>query len=437
MTDKERAKLYPVILREYNTAWPEWFADEKSNLEQLIGSENIARISHFGSTSVPGLAAKPTIDILLEINESAGIDELIAALAPPDYICLNEAALTIPTPPPHLMFIKGYLADGFAERVYHIHVRYPGDWDELLFRDYLITHPETAAEYAELKRRLIQDYEYDRDGYTRSKTDFIRAVINKAKGNVQTMEQSINIMTSRIASILCANKPSIFLFGSVVFDDFRLGWSDIDFICLTEKSISTEQADELVNLRQTLLAGYPGNRYFRLFEGIMMTREAFLENSEDTVVYWGTSGQRVTKAFQLCPFSTIELIENGKLLYGSDFRNQMSYPTRAEIITAIKNHCETIRQHGKSGSGWLLDIARCLYTLRTNKIITKTKAGEWAIHEKICPDISILERAVAIRKNPLELRKDDEVQNWEQSLEWHIQQFADVLAAELCEETRF
>ena len=62
MKDKERAKLYPVILREYNPAWPEWFADEKSNLEQLIGLENIARISHHGSTSVPGLAAKPTID---------------------------------------------------------------------------------------------------------------------------------------------------------------------------------------------------------------------------------------------------------------------------------------------------------------------------------------------------------------------------------------
>ena len=181
MTAKERAKLYPIILCEYNPAWSKWFEDEKSNLERLICAENIIRISHCGSTSVPGLAAKPTIDILLEISETANIEELIAVM-PPEYICLNKEALTIPTPPPHLMFIKGYLPSGFADKVYHIHVRYPGAWDELLFRDYLIAHPKAAAEYAELKRRLFQDYEYDRDGYTNAKAAFIQSIICKAKG---------------------------------------------------------------------------------------------------------------------------------------------------------------------------------------------------------------------------------------------------------------
>ena len=154
----------------------------KANLERLIGAENIARISHFGSTSVPGLTAKPTVDILLEINESIDIDKLIAALSSPEYICLKEAALTMPTPPPHLMFLKGYLPDGFAEKVYHIHVRYPGDWDELYFRDYLIAHPEIAAEYAALKRKLFKDYEHDRDGYTEAKGEFIKEITKKARG---------------------------------------------------------------------------------------------------------------------------------------------------------------------------------------------------------------------------------------------------------------
>jgi len=181
-TDEERrARIYPVILSEYNPAWPKWFAEEKANLEQLIGMKSIARISHYGSTSVPGLMAKPTVDILLEINEDTDINKLIATLPSPEYICLNEAALTLPTPPPHLMFLKGYLPDGFADKVYHIHVRYPGDWDELYFRDYLIAHPETAAEYAEIKRKLICGYEHNRDGYTEAKTAFIRAVTEKAR----------------------------------------------------------------------------------------------------------------------------------------------------------------------------------------------------------------------------------------------------------------
>lgn len=181
-TDKERqARIYPVILSEYNPAWPEWFAEEKEKLERLIGTENIARINHFGSTSVPGLTAKPTVDILLQINEDTDINKLIAALPSPDYICLSGAGLTMPTPPPHLMFLKGYLPDGFAEKVYHIHVRYPGDWDELYFRDYLIAHPETASKYAALKTKLHKDFGHDRDGYTKAKTAFIREVTEKAR----------------------------------------------------------------------------------------------------------------------------------------------------------------------------------------------------------------------------------------------------------------
>lgn len=179
-TDEERqARIYPIILSEYNTAWVEWFAEESMNLERLIGTENIAQISHFGSTSVPGLAAKPTVDILLEIKKDANVSKLIDALSSPEYICLNPPDM--PTPPPHLVFLKGYTPTGFAEKVYHIHVRYPGDWDELYFRDYLITNPETAAEYAALKRGLFKDYEHNRDGYTAAKGEFIKMITKKAR----------------------------------------------------------------------------------------------------------------------------------------------------------------------------------------------------------------------------------------------------------------
>jgi GrpB-like predicted nucleotidyltransferase (UPF0157 family) len=119
------------------------------------------------------------VDIILEINETTDLDKMTAALSSPQYICLNEAALTVPTPLPHLRFIKGYLPNGFAEKVYHIHVVYPGDGDsrdKILFRDYLVSHPEAVAEYAELKRKLFKDYEHDRDGYTEAKGTFITSL---------------------------------------------------------------------------------------------------------------------------------------------------------------------------------------------------------------------------------------------------------------------
>lgn len=77
---------------------------------------------------------------------------------------------------------KSFATVGFAEKVYHIHVRYPDDWDELHFRDYLIANPVTTAEYAALKTKLHKDFEHNRDGYTNAKTAFIREVTEKARG---------------------------------------------------------------------------------------------------------------------------------------------------------------------------------------------------------------------------------------------------------------
>ena len=180
-TDEERqARIYPIILSDYDPAWPEWFEEEKANLERLVGLENIARISHFGSTSVPGLTAKPTVDILLELKGNIDIEELVVALPSSEYICLRREGNSL-SEHDEIMVIKGYLTDGFAEKIYHIHVRYYGDWDELYFRDYLITHPETAAEYVELKRNLFKDFEHNRDGFTEAKGAFINEITDKAK----------------------------------------------------------------------------------------------------------------------------------------------------------------------------------------------------------------------------------------------------------------
>jgi len=172
---ERRARIYPVVLSDYNPEWPDWFLEEKCRLETLIGSDSIVGIHHYGSTAVPGLVAKPTIDILLEIDPETDIDKFVATLPAPEYIFLSGSGLTIPTPPPHLMFLKGYLDDGFAEKVYHIHVVYPGEHDELRFRDYLQSHPDAAAEYGRLKQSLITEYKHDRDGYTHAKSEFIKS----------------------------------------------------------------------------------------------------------------------------------------------------------------------------------------------------------------------------------------------------------------------
>jgi len=183
MTEEERrARIYPIILTEYNPGWATWYAEEKCKIESIIGAENIAKMHHYGSTSIPGMFAKPTVDILLEVPPNADTAMLKERMKNAGYICLDKDSLTMETPPPHLMFLKGYLQDGFAEQVFHIHVRhYSGKKsNELYFRGYLIRHPDTAKEYAALKRTLWKDFEHNRDGYTAAKGTFIQEVTKRA-----------------------------------------------------------------------------------------------------------------------------------------------------------------------------------------------------------------------------------------------------------------
>ena len=177
MTNEELWRLFPIILSRHNPAWKDRYFTEKAVIETEIGAANIIRISHIGSTAVPNLLAKPTIDILLEVKEATDLDQLIAALQGIGYIYSPQPN----NPAPHMMFMKGYTPEGFKGQAYHLHVRYGGDWDELYFRDYLISHPKTAEEYVKLKIKLKEKFEFDRDGYTAAKTDFIRKTTKIAR----------------------------------------------------------------------------------------------------------------------------------------------------------------------------------------------------------------------------------------------------------------
>lgn len=169
MTNDELWRLFPIILTQHDPAWDKRCRSESALLEAAAGKENIARMSHIGSTAVPGLLAKPTIDILLEITAESDTEKLKEDLEHAGYIFAAQPE----NPAPHMMFMKGYTPRGFEGQAFHVHVRYPGDWSELYFRDYLKEHKETADEYAALKTRLREKYGRDRDAYTCAKTEFI------------------------------------------------------------------------------------------------------------------------------------------------------------------------------------------------------------------------------------------------------------------------
>lgn len=281
------------------------------------------------------------------------------------------------------------------------------------------------------KYGFIEDALVEAMGYPNQKY-----ILHPAGSERYERQKAINKMTYEINSILSDCERSIYLYGSSVLDDFRLGWSDIDILVLTNKQISEEQAQKLVKLRQTMLEKEPGNLYYQSFEGAMLMLDAFISKSSHRVVYWGTSGERITNTYMFDSFGMAELIESGILLYGCDIRSRLKAPNFTDLYADIKHHYETIRkyvqktEHSLYSFGWMLDIARCLYTLRTGKIIAKTAAADWALENNLCPVPDVLKTALQVRKAPLEY-KNKQVLEYAESLADPIQRFADVLEDEL------
>lgn len=244
------------------------------------------------------------------------------------------------------------------------------------------------------------------------------------------MRHALTHLLHSVEQILAPDKPTVYLYGSCVLGDFRPGWSDIDLLMLTPHPLTQQQAERLVPLRQRLLAKEPGNPYYRAFEGAVVSVEAFLSGDEEPAAYWGTSGERVRMGYSLDCFSMLCLLDHGELICGEDVRPLLRRPRQAELRQGIAGHLQTIRQHGHGAPslytyGWLLDTARCLYTLRTGRIIAKTAAGEWALREGLCPDEEAMRMAIKARQNPAEADLDDACGMTEA-----IQRFADELELE-------
>ncbi len=180
MTLEELWQLFPIILSGHDPDWKKYYEEEKALLGKSFGNL-LVRIEHIGSTAVEGLIAKPTVDILLEVAPSASPDAVRQTAERCGYTVMSEKTVR----EYRLDLCKGYTPQGFADKVFHLHIRHPGDWDEIVFRDFLRRNPAKAQEYARLKTDLQKRFEHDRDAYTEAKGDFIRACVKEARARMK------------------------------------------------------------------------------------------------------------------------------------------------------------------------------------------------------------------------------------------------------------
>lgn len=173
----EEAIREEVSVVPYNPEWPSLFRGEAEFLRHTLPEPLVIRIEHFGSTAIPGMAAKPIIDILVGVSSLEDVRRQAAPLLESegyDYFWRTDCQ------PAYAWFIK---RDAEGKRTHHIHMVEADSelWERLYFRDYLKEFPDEAARYAELKRSLSEKYPNDRVAYTAGKAEYVKSITERAR----------------------------------------------------------------------------------------------------------------------------------------------------------------------------------------------------------------------------------------------------------------
>jgi GrpB-like predicted nucleotidyltransferase (UPF0157 family) len=162
----------PVLISPYDPAWPRLFAQVATALRGALGPVAL-RLDHIGSTAIPGLHAKPVIDIQVSVASFEPVEAYRDPLESLGYVFRHW----------NLDRSKRYFREKPGDRRTHIHVRRAGSWGEqfaLLFRDYLRVHGDDAARYGAVKRSLAEQYGEDRHGYTDAKAPIVWEIMQRA-----------------------------------------------------------------------------------------------------------------------------------------------------------------------------------------------------------------------------------------------------------------
>ena len=169
----------PIVIVPYDDRWADRFGIEGSRVTEVLGPLLVQPVEHIGSTAVPGLSAKPILDLLAVVSDIDDVDVPAAGFPSVGWVAAPEAN-------DHAQRRRSFCTPSIEHRTAHLHVVEHGSdgwrgW--LAFRDHLRTHPDVAREYEALKRSLAAAFGADpneRDAYRQGKSAFIRAVTERA-----------------------------------------------------------------------------------------------------------------------------------------------------------------------------------------------------------------------------------------------------------------
>ena len=163
-----------IFLNEYSQDWRNMADAEILNIRRVVPKIIIEKIEHIGSTAVPGCAAKPILDIAVQVSSIKNALEAVTPLESLDYIFWKENP-----DPTHMFFVKGMPPYG-KMRTHHVHFFEPERFEtHIAFRNLLIQTPDILKDYQILKTELAAKFKYDREAYTTGKSEFIQNALSK------------------------------------------------------------------------------------------------------------------------------------------------------------------------------------------------------------------------------------------------------------------
>lgn len=217
---------------------------------------------------------------------------------------------------------------------------------------------------------------------------------------------------------------SAYCFGSAIYDDFHNGYSDLDFFIIINKIISEEEFQKFSSWRTELKASK--HPYFSVLEGEIISQHSIKNDIESSVIYWGTSKDRLNKRYGLSGFSLRGLINKGYLIYGKDLRKELPYPSDEEMLSQVNSMIETIVKYAQVTNedihsvDWLFLISQSIYWLKTLDINGKTNSAKWIIDNCNYGWSDTLQKVIEIRQSPI-LAKSYENKEWLKKLGPFIQ----------------
>lgn len=383
-----------IELVPYDRTWPQNAASEIMLLRDVFPKEYILDIQHVGSTAVPGMLAKPIIDIQMATPSL----NTLKPIAIPVLKKLGYEYWYDNPDKERLFFVKGMPPFG-EKRTHHIHIIEPESkrgQDRIIFRDYLIAHPDVAREYEQLKIKLAQKYTDDREQYTETKTELINRVLRKALEVDQILNQTkykeindlLRQLLLQIQSILANEFVGMYIGGSLASNSFNNETSDIDCYIITSKVLSENMVRKIEAMHNQFYSNKL--KYVKKIEASYIPQKDLLDFDPQGMRPYFNEGR-----YYLGQYGNNYLIElfvlreKGISIAGPDIKGLIKEISTQNLKAAIqKNLYEYWESNLIDSSKFkrsdyqvfaILTMCRTLYSLETGKITPKIDAAQWAM----------------------------------------------------------